>query len=303
MNIIAPQFWSDPKVQALDATGKILLVCMITDDQVNLPGLFWIGGPEHYWSKLKGVPHPDVESAFLGLVESAIAIFDPGHGVLRLPNVWKYAPGPNPAQVRGWKTNWVKIPDCQARYDHLETLKKLAYRKKSVPVIEAYEAIFGHVVPFAHDSYELGNGFLLEKRRREARNLEQTPGSNRSGSSSSSRNSTFTTTPEDPEEKRTLTRTKTTTRTKTITNGLPEGLGEGHVEGLSESLPEGLRTNLELIPGGRGNSAENEPIRGSSRGSHQRSPGYQATGPTSDFGGALGKKSGARKYDSEETDR
>ncbi len=168
MNVLSPNFWTDAKVRELGVTGKLLFAAIITDDRVNLPGLY-AAGPEHFYRAMLPAPVEEVQSAFKRILEAGIAQFDPGHGVLRLPNVWKHAPAPNPNQVGSWKSAWLKIPDCSLRYAHLTTLRDLAYKGNDA-ARAAYDAMFGQIQEGKHVTYVIGRDYLknMAKARREA---------------------------------------------------------------------------------------------------------------------------------------
>ncbi len=256
MNVIAPNFWTDEKVQALGVTGKLLFAAIITDDRVNLPGLY-AAGPEHFYHAMLPAPVEEVQAAFKRILEARMAQFDPGRGVLRLPNAWKYAPAPNPNQVGSWKSAWLKVPDCPLRYDHISTLRNLAY-KGNEAARAAFDAMFGQIKPGDYSTYVVGRDYLksMAKARREA---ERAGTRDPTGNLSNNNKIDFVILESgegDPVEPaaqagrdlRTKTTTKTTTTTKTDgSRRVREGFEKGS-RTLSEGFEKGSRRVREPLP-------------------------------------------------------
>ncbi len=237
MNVLAPNFWTDEKVQALGVTGKLLFAAIVTDDRVNLPGLY-AAGPEHFYRSMLPAPVEEVQVAFKRILDAGMAQFDPGRGVLRLPNVWKYAPTPTANQVGGWKSAWLKVPDCSLRYDHISTLRDLAYKGNDA-ARDAFDAMFGQIKPGNHSTYLLGRDFLKNKAkaRREAESAGTRDPSGNLSNNNKINSIIFGGREGDPAEPaaqagrdlRTTTTTATRTKTRTTTN---TGDSRSHLEDI-----------------------------------------------------------------------
>jgi hypothetical protein len=156
-------FWLDDKVHELGPIGIAVWTCIITGkhaSDVNLPGLYKISCEDIFWQLGGDLMGPalqrEVENAFWVIVGKGMAFVDPRARQLRLPNVWKYAPTPNPNQISGWKNQFLKCARTPFRSEHLPILRKLAERCLAGGV-EMFDARFGLLDPDDNRTYHLGN--------------------------------------------------------------------------------------------------------------------------------------------------
>lgn len=158
-------FWLDDKVHELGPIGIAVWTCIITgkhSSDVNLPGLYKISVEDIFWQLGGDLMGPalkrEVENAFWVIVGKGMALVDPRARQLRLPNVWKYAPTPNPNQISGWKIPFLKAARTPFRSEHLPILRKLAERCLAGGV-EMFDARFGLLDPDDTRTYHLGNNW------------------------------------------------------------------------------------------------------------------------------------------------
>ncbi len=158
-------FWLDDKVHELGPVGIAVWTCIITGkhaSDVNLPGLYKISAEDILWQLGGDLMGPalkrEVENAFWVIVDKGMALIDPRARQLRLPNVWKYAPTPNPLQISGWKIPFLKSARTPFRTEHLPVLRKLAERCKGGGV-EMFDARFGLLDPEDNRTHTLGNNW------------------------------------------------------------------------------------------------------------------------------------------------
>lgn len=161
-NFIAPQFWDAKKLVELGACAKFLFGCMICGPQISkVPGLFR-GTPATFYKSMRPFSPVEVEDAFKRILAKGIAIFDEDEEVIRLPKVNKHHLPPNPKQIIGWRRGWSELPETKLKYDHLDTLEKLAKRADSGP--KAWKMYFGGIVIGDPSTHAFNRSWIPEDR-------------------------------------------------------------------------------------------------------------------------------------------
>lgn len=283
MGTIAPQFWDDDKVFQLDGVGVLLFNCMISGPQItNLPGLYR-AEPSTFFHPLRCFPRPEVENAFGAILGLGLAIFDATSKLLRLPKCYRHHPVPNANMIIGWRKTWDKLPNAQLKFDHMDSLWRLARQKPAAA--EAYVAHFGQIRPGVDPAEYRAAGWVPAIRANgttlgRVTTLPTSP--------ASERNTDHLFVSRDPEEKTgTGTKTGTETRTGTETSTLLQPLED--LDALEDLEPLEPYEGLEVLPhAGPGNgrrAGERKPPRTSTSAAKLDPQEHAGGSPPGDPGG------------------
>ena len=283
MGNIAPQFWDDDKVFSLPPAGVLLFNCMISGPQItNLPGLYR-AAPSAFYHPLRCYPKDEVENAFEAILERGLAIFDAASNLLRLPKCYRHHPVPNANMIIGWRRTWDKLPNAQIKFDHLDSLWRLAKQKDAAA--QAYLSSFGQIRPDIDPAEYRVSGWVNSRTVTRVETLPTIP-------SESEKKIDHIFDLGDPEEK-TGTGTGTGTGTDTLLQPLQPSKPSEGLEG-SEGLPqnEDLAAN-EHRTGQRASNGNGKRGRGAadrSLGAPGAPPGAQGRVPGGDPAGRRGSR-------------
>lgn len=119
---IDPRLWDDEKFIDLLAVEKLLWLYILTGPHTtSLPGL-WIVGMGEFVDGLR-LEAKYLEKGFARLERMGRLIRNPRVRVIRVPNAPRYNRPDNARVLKSWFKLWSDIPECQQKYDHLESLR------------------------------------------------------------------------------------------------------------------------------------------------------------------------------------
>lgn len=128
--MMEPLWNEDPWIRSLSIhAAHVWVVCLTGSLRLGVPGLCRVS--PGILVDAVGENHLDFEAAARTLAELAApdeagsrhVLYDPGSRVLRIPRAPAYNHAYNASILTSWYREWLKIPDCQLKFDHVESLK------------------------------------------------------------------------------------------------------------------------------------------------------------------------------------
>lgn len=119
---IDPRLWDDEKFVELTTAEKLLWLYLLTGPHTtSLPGL-WTVGLGELVDGLR-LPAKHVEEGLRKLERMGRLVLNPRLRLVRVPNAPRYNRPDNARVLKAWFKLWSDIPECQQKYDHLESLR------------------------------------------------------------------------------------------------------------------------------------------------------------------------------------
>lgn len=157
---IDPRLWDDERFVELSCVEKLLWLYLLTGPHTtSLPGL-WIVGVGALVDGLR-VPAKSIQAGLEKLEAMGRLIVNPRLRIVRIPNAPRYNRPDNARVLKAWFKLWQDIPECQQKYDHLDSLRASVFsarrddenadpdvppEAKAARLIEQWNASFGAVL-------------------------------------------------------------------------------------------------------------------------------------------------------------
>lgn len=153
---IDPRLWDDEKFVELTTAEKLLWLYLLTGPHTtSLPGL-WTVGLGELVDGLR-IPAKHVEDGLRKLERMGRLVLNPRLRLVRIPNAPRYNRPDNARVLKSWFKLWSDIPECQQKYDHLESLRASVFATGSedgadeqvtrgVALVAQWEATFGAIL-------------------------------------------------------------------------------------------------------------------------------------------------------------
>jgi hypothetical protein len=157
---IDPRLWDDERFVELSCVEKLLWLYLLTGPHTtSLPGL-WIVGVGELVDGLR-LPAKSIQAGLEKLERMGRLVSNPRLRLVRIPNAPRYNRPDNARVLKAWFKLWTDIPDCQQKYDHLDSLRAAVFspraddetvdpegqpEAKAARLIEQWKATFGAVV-------------------------------------------------------------------------------------------------------------------------------------------------------------
>lgn len=147
---IDEHMYLDPWFAALDEAPQMCFVALLTCSiRTSLPGLLrnacaqtlasaWQKPEERVARHLETLLQPDADGLRHVLYDSKVR-------VIRVPAGPSWAKGPNANILTGWYRQWWDVPDCDLKWDHIESLTNCV-NLKTDGVLDAWNETFGPVL-------------------------------------------------------------------------------------------------------------------------------------------------------------
>lgn len=120
------RIWSDAKIRQLSSpqpNAQSLWIYLLTNpDTTSLPGLFRAG--EAGLAEALGWPLEGFREGFRELSSGGLAKADWKARLVFLPNVIRHNPPENPNVIKGWKTPWDELPECDLKVEAYQLFKE-----------------------------------------------------------------------------------------------------------------------------------------------------------------------------------
>lgn len=153
---IDPRLWDDENFVELTTVEKLLWLYLLTGPHTtSLPGL-WIVGIGELVDGLR-LPEKSIRAGLDKLQAMRRLVLNPRLRLVRVPNAPRYNRPDNARVLKSWFRMWSDIPECQQKYDHLESLRASVFAPRgdeqpadseahAAPLIAQWKATFGAVV-------------------------------------------------------------------------------------------------------------------------------------------------------------
>lgn len=156
---IDPRLWDDERFVELSCVEKLLWLYLLTGPHTtSLPGL-WIVGIGELVDGLR-LPAKSLQAGLEKLEAMGRLVLNPRSRLIRIPNAPRYNRPENARVLKAWFKLWSDIPDCQQKYDHLDSLRAAVFspradedtsdpetppEAKAARLIEQWKGTFGAV--------------------------------------------------------------------------------------------------------------------------------------------------------------
>ncbi len=123
---IDPRLWDDERFVELTPIDKLVWLYLLTGPHTtSLPGL-WIVGSGELVDGLR-LPGRSIQASLEKLEAMGRLVLNPRLRLIRIPNAPRYNRPDNARVVKSWFKLWSDIPECQQKYDHLESVRAAVY--------------------------------------------------------------------------------------------------------------------------------------------------------------------------------
>lgn len=151
---IDPRLWDDERFVELTPIEKLAWLYILTGPHTtSLPGL-WIVGSGELVDGLR-LPGKSIQASLEKLEGMGRLVLNPRLRLVRVPNAPRYNRPDNARVVKAWFKLWTDIPECQQKYDHLESIRAAVFANptddaseesgQTAPLVAQWRASFGSV--------------------------------------------------------------------------------------------------------------------------------------------------------------